>query len=131
MLLKDEQNRLRKIRATTQQQIAQLTLELDATQKGLDAAISLLRQCDKAYRASGDQARRALCFAFFDRISVDIDDIQSASPKEPFVQILDPSLPVQVRAFRHEVTADQDLEKARRSPPMSTSCLPSATMSID
>ena len=112
-LLKGEQERLRKARMHAQEQIDQLTVELDATRSGLDAAMALLRRCGDVYERSDDQTRRALCFAFFERIEVRPDGQVSASAREPFSQLVDPKLPAEIRAYRATAAEDQEAEEAQ------------------
>ncbi len=111
-LLKDEQERLRKVRAAAQEQIDQLTLELDATRKGLDAALSLLRRCGEVFQAVSDQTRRALCFAFFDRIWVGPDDEAWHGTKEPFRQLVDPATVTMIRTYRQDESMSDVVEEA-------------------
>ena len=114
-LLKDEQNRLRKIRAAASEQIEQLTVELDATRKGLDAAMALLRRCGEAYVRAGNQVRRALCFAFFERIRVGVEGVDWGDLKEPFDLLTRPELPGQIEAYREQ-------EREERLPEEPLSC---------
>ncbi len=113
-LLKTEQVRIRKTRTAAQEQIDQLSLELDATRKGLDAAISLLRRCSEAYRAAGNQTRRALCFALFNRIWVGPEGGTWMTLRDPFTQILDPELPGRIQLHRAEAEGNATVDDTGR-----------------
>lgn len=53
---------------------------------------------------SEEQTRRALCFAFFERILVGADGAVRADAREPFSQLVDAGLPVAARACRESMT---------------------------
>jgi len=99
-LLREEQQRILQERASAEGQLAALTMEFEAIQRTLDAALARVDRCDEVYVAGSPQVRRELCFGLFNRLYLTIDGVVGADLASPFAEILDPELEAQVEAGR-------------------------------
>ena len=92
-LYAEESDRIARERVAIKVLKARLDIDLDKASYGIDLCLGLTEDIHRAYLQADGEQRRLFNQAFFERIYIDNEQIGATTLAEPFVTMLDPTLP--------------------------------------